>query len=159
MQIGLVSDTHGCVDLVETLTGRFLEVGISTVLHAGDVTRLAHLDPLLNEMNRVELVRGNCDRRLQGPEEWEHKVTIHGRQAVFEFDEQVVGLTHGHLDSALRALRTQENLNILVRGHTHERRDEVDRGIRHVNPGAVKPPNPSAALYDTESREVSFLDL
>ncbi len=160
MKLGLLSDTHGHQEGVERAVDRFAAQNVDTVLHAGDITRAQHIFSLAASVEVLHLVRGNCDVRFDVNELGPHHsgVVIHGTEGIVDLADRRIGLTHGHLDSSFRNLRSAE-VDLIVHGHTHRRRDETERGIRHLNPGAVKPPDSSAAVLDLNSEKLSFFNL
>jgi uncharacterized protein len=118
MRIGLVSDTHGYLDLA--VVGLFQEVDL--ILHAGDVGALAVIDEL-SALAPVRAVRGNVD---EGREAASFPLTEE-----FELDGLSFHLVH-QLD--LRALPPAD---IVVFGHSHRAHiSEVD-GRLLLNPGAA----------------------
>lgn len=160
MLLGLISDTHGYQDLVGEATGRFADRGVDRILHTGDVTQVQHIHPLLELDCPFHLVYGNCDFNTTGFEQAEAhgQLTCGGSGETLRLDGQSIALTHGHHDRILQDLLSDQP-DYLIHGHTHERRDETVKGTRVLNPGAVKPPNPSVATLDLETDEVTFYEL
>jgi putative phosphoesterase len=160
MKIGLLSDTHGRTDLVKSVNVIFRNRGLSALIHAGDVTRLSHIQPLLHLGLTMHLVFGNCDynpnpfRQAVGSTPLE----IHGSSQVLDFDDRTIGITHGHHEPLFDQLIEAEP-DFIIHGHTHERRDERDGEVRFINPGSVKPPGSSVAILDLEQEQVDFIDL
>jgi len=135
MEIGIISDTHlgpnvdysGLYNRVEKA---FSDVEI--ILHAGDVTNIKFIQDL-EKIAQVEAVVGNVD-----------DPTIHDRYTSFskiEIMGKNIGLTH-ELPSF--TFIKQENLHIVVTGHTHiptiKEYYELDHGFLHLNPGSPLQP-------------------
>lgn len=160
MNLGLLSDTHGRNDLVEIVKNLFQEEGLDAIIHAGDVTRVTHLQPLLELGIPLHMVYGNCDFKTQSFEQAERSTSliVHGTADIIHFDGRTVGVTHGHFNRHMTELR-EANPDYIVHGHTHERRDKTRDSIHYLNPGSVKPPNSSVAVLQTERNQVTFLDV
>ena len=68
--------------------------------------------------------------------------------------------THGHDARVMAELLAGQQFRYLCHGHTHQRRDERIASVRIINPGAVRHARPrSVALLDTETDELTFIDL
>lgn len=160
MRLGLLSDTHGSVEQVETTRAIFESEQPDALVHTGDVTRVEHIQTLLDLGLPFHLVFGNCDYQTQSFQQAEGSVplVLHGSADILEYDGKLLGMTHGHYDRTFDELR-EENPDYIVHGHTHERRDEEMDDIRYINPGSVKPPDSSVAILDTETDELKFLDV
>ncbi len=160
MKLGLISDTHGRDDLVEVAAQLFEKNDVDALIHAGDVTEVRHIEPLLNLNIPVHLVYGNCDFNQESFRQAEAHTTLeaHGKSTLMKLEDKVLGVTHGHHGRLFDQLRS-ENPDYIIHGHTHERRDEVQEGIRYVNPGSVKPSNSSVAFLDLEQDELQYRSL
>jgi putative phosphoesterase len=160
MKLGLLSDTHGRGDLVEGVVEFFAEEDVDEIIHAGDVTRVTHIETLFELDVPTHLVYGNCDYNQESFQQASKNspLVLHGTADLIEANGSRLGVTHGHFDRLFDELRDQDP-DYIVHGHTHERRDEGQGGIRYVNPGSVKPANSSAAVLDTESDELTFRDI
>lgn len=117
--IGLISDTHG---LVRPQALVALE-GVDLILHAGDVCggdvleALAAIAPTL-------AVGGNCDADPALPA---HRLEVVSGVRIL--------LHHGHLALEEAGHRP----DVVVTGHTHVPRVEVDGDVLRVNPGSAGP--------------------
>lgn len=160
MLIGLISDTHGDIGKVKEAARMFQEQGIQAVIHCGDSTRISHLEPLINLDLPVHVVEGNMDRNPAAfrDRSSSNHFHYHGMVGQIELGGRKLGFTHGHSDSYLRKLR-KNNVDYIIHGHTHERRDERTGNTRFINPGAAKSPAGSAAVLDLKSDELTFLTL
>jgi putative phosphoesterase len=108
----------------------------------------------------MHLVFGNCD---YNPNSFRQAVgstplKIHGSSQILEIGGRTIGITHGHHGPLFDQLIEAEP-DIIVHGHTHQRRDERKNGIRFINPGSVKPPGSSVAVLDLEEADVEFISL
>jgi len=139
-RVGLISDTHGWLDPRAVQALRDAEVDL--LIHAGDIG--AGPDVLLELRGlspRVVAVQGNCDRAIPGFELRDRaRVTVTGSELLIVHDISSLG---GEIP---------EEVDIVVRGHTH-RADEVWHGrVRVLNPGSASQqrsmPSCSVALLD-----------
>jgi putative phosphoesterase len=159
LKLGLISDTHGQNSYTERAVEIFRDEAPDRIIHCGDVTKVKHLSPLLALEVPLHVVFGNMDRVKREFEDVANTgaFTLHGDEGQIDVDGQTVAFTHGHMDSALRRLK--KRADYLIHGHTHERKDETWKDCRILNPGSVKPPNPSVAILDPGNDEVTFYDL
>ncbi len=150
MRLGVISDSHGYLDLVNEVLG---ELGpLDFIIHAGDYYQDG---AKLGEMYRVDFVSvvGNCDRGLKGPVE---------RQ--IDFAGKKILVTHGHVhgvkSSCQKLLRYGRKLgiDILVFGHTHKPFFHQEDEIILFNPGSPYQPRgnskPSIGLLEVNGNEV-----
>lgn len=152
MRLGLVSDTHDAIGLSRIAASFLRDAGCGLVLHLGDVTTAACIEPFADLPLRV--LEGNNDppallRALQkrgipcGPS-WEG--VIEGVK---------VAAHHGHL-----AARWSEEPDLLVHGHTHRSRAERVGRTLVVNPGALHRANvKTVALAELPTMRVSFYEV
>lgn len=129
MIIGILSDSHGDLELAEEAVSRM--GGVDLLLHAGDYY---HDALYLGERCGLPVrgVVGNCDRGVNGPQE-----------ELLELEGWRIYLTHGHLYGVKGGLlrlhfRARElGARIAVFGHTHVAQQEQVDGITLLNPGSI----------------------
>lgn len=131
MRIGVLSDTHGSLALLERAVAQMGPVDL--ILHAGDYyedsCRLAQAGV------RVIGVLGNCDCRVDGPAE--RLVQLGGKRLL---------LTHGHRyrvkqDFRLLLARARElGADVVVFGHTHRAEAFWLGKVLFLNPGSLYAP-------------------
>ena len=134
MRIGIVSDSHGNIDVFEDMLAVPGAAEAELWLHAGDFAPDADV---LEEMSgrRVARVLGNCDFFVDG---------VHD-ETVVEVAGHRIFLTHGHLfnvrfDTAMLAAAARETgANIAVYGHTHIALEEYG-DVTVLNPGSIARP-------------------
>lgn len=128
MRIGLISDTHG--SLHSGVFEHFLDV--QAILHAGDVCGAEILSEL-ETLAPVTAVVGNCDPPGCGLR----------MRAVEEFAGVRIGMTHSHLvdasarDQRLVELFAEDDVQIIVHGHSHIARNDRVGDMTFLNPGAA----------------------
>ncbi|PLX80476.1 MAG: hypothetical protein C0616_08240 [Desulfuromonas sp.] len=133
MLIGVVSDTHfqsvesGLAWLQAMQENDFSEVEL--ILHAGDLVATGLLDFFVEKP--MLAVRGNCD--AYHPDLPQKRIlTLAGFR---------IGMMHGYgagervLSCALQEF-AEENLDVLVYGHSHQSLCEIVDGVLCLNPGS-----------------------
>jgi hypothetical protein len=79
-----------------------------------------------------------------------------------KLDGVPVAVTHSHIDGKVMELVQEQRFKWIFHGHTHEKRDEVVRGVRIVNPGALgglgREPR-SFCVVDLDTEDVEFIQV
>ena len=160
--IGIVSDTHGNRENALAALDVLHERGIETVIHCGDVGNIdvvsafAGLD--------AWFVLGNVDRDFQSLSRSVSEVVGPGRLAMthtIERGGKTFGICHGHTNALDRFIEADE-VNYVVCGHTHKRRDERIGSLRVINPGALgglKRQSRSFAVLDEKSDRLEVIEV
>ncbi len=161
MIIGVLSDTHNNLSNLLSALAAFRERDISTVIHCGDLTDhdlVSHFDGF-----RVIYVFGNGDFATGTIRNRLNKMNPDSTAAmVFRgtLDGVRVAATHSHMEGKVMDLIREKKFQWVFHGHTHEKRDEVIRGVRVVNPGALggagRGPR-SFCVVDLDAENVTFL--
>jgi len=177
MKIGIVSDTHGRADRLRAALSILADRGVQAVVHCGDVGSRECLEALAELGVKAYAVGGNMDLEDPGdpgsglPQPTEVAgVTFAWESLAFPVAPGVcVAVAHGHDPFAFAELVNEPTNKFILHGHTHCQRDErVERDgplgpVHIINPGALcKPRNPNrptAALLDTETDTVEFIDV
>ena len=129
MRIGVMSDTHGDIELGLEATRQMGDVDL--ILHAGDT--YADLLKISKQID-IEMVgvRGNIGHEDKGPAE-----------LVLELNGFRIFLVHGHHYDVKHSLmrlyyRAKElEIDIVVYGHTHLALHAMEDEILFLNPGSV----------------------
>ena len=148
--LGILSDSHGRRERLRTAIRLLSEAGAERFVHLGDLEEASSLDDLAGLP--VTVVFGNCDdeRELGRTAECLGIESVHPG-GVLEIGSKRVAITHGHLEGELRRLRGLRP-DYLLHGHTHERKDLIEHGVRTICPGALHRANPhTVALLEVES--------
>lgn len=158
MKIGIVSDTHDNLDLVEKTVKFFEDQDVDKVVHCGDMIA-PFTTEIFDSKFEFHAVRGNNDG------EWNLKQTVedfgyfYNNIAELEFDGKRIAVYHGTEEEIVEGL-LKKNYDYVFRGHTHERKVEKRDGTLEVNPGGIKLPGQeedfSIAVLDTERGDVDF---
>lgn len=162
--IGLVSDTHDNIHLIDKAVGLLNEEGVELVLHAGDYVSpftVSHFRPLRARL--VGVYGNNCaERDLLRRLFAEFGAEVRGFFTEVIFNGLRIALVHGHEGGLLRSLVGSCGFDVVVHGHTHEVRVERVGDTLVVNPGEVcgyLSGRPTVGLLDVERRDVRVVDV
>jgi putative phosphoesterase len=160
MRLGIISDTHGQVELTRPAVRVFESLEVNAVLHCGDIGSLAVVE--LFAAWPTHFVFGNCD--------YDHAKftaaicnagqTCHGLFGDLEFDGVRVALLHSHERRRFRNTIDSGAYRLVCYGHTHVA--AIDRRGETVvlNPGAIYRATPhSVAIVDLPAIEATIIDL
>lgn len=131
MKIGVLSDTH--VHSFENIPKRIVD-SLSTVdliIHAGDFTTVEVLRGL-QRLAEVKAVRGNMDST-------ELKDILPVKE-VIEVESKRIGIIHGWgapwgIEEKVRRMFDQDQVDIIVYGHSHHFQNRIIDNILFFNPG------------------------
>ncbi|KUG20926.1 phosphodiesterase [hydrocarbon metagenome] len=165
MIIGLISDTHDCLPLIERAVRRLNQEQVGLVLHAGDFVA-PFVIPKLKDLNAPLIgVFGNNDgdHELLIAKCAEHEgIEIRGRFAVVTVDGLRIALLHGDERDLLEALIEAEAFDVIVHGHTHTAGIMRKGNTLAVNPGEVcgyLTGSSTLGLLDSGTREAEIIRL
>lgn len=160
MRLGIISDTHGHVDLTRPAVRMLESLEVDTVLHCGDIGSLAVIE--LFAKWPTHFVFGNCDDDTRGLAAAIEKAgqTCHGLFGELDFDGVQVALLHSHERNRFREAIDSGRYGLVCYGHTHVA--AIDRRGKTVvlNPGAIYRASPhSIAVVDLPAVEASIITL
>jgi len=138
MKIGILSDTHDNVPLIEQAAAKLKDAGVEQVLHAGDFIAPFALKPLAAIGAPVTAVYGNNDGERLGLKTVGESVgvTIETKFAFREFEGLRIAMHHE--PEPVEALAVSGLYDLVVYGHTHQLDvRQVGNGAWIVNPGEV----------------------
>ncbi len=165
MLIGVISDTHDNLPMVEKAIKKLNTAKVQLVFHAGDYTS-PFVIPRFKALNaRLIGVFGNND----GDHEFLKKrfsecpnCEIHGRFANVNADGFKIALLHGDDAELLEALVNCGGFDAVVHGHSHVVGATLKGRTLVVNPGEVcgyLSGKCTLALLDTVKREAKIVEL
>ncbi|MBD3352373.1 MAG: YfcE family phosphodiesterase [Candidatus Lokiarchaeota archaeon] len=145
MHIGIVSDTHVFMKtdfsgLIKRLRQHFGDVDL--IIHAGDICTLEFLEAL-EKVAPVEAVCGNSDDS-----------SIRDKLDFVKFlniDKFRIGICHNELSPSIIK---QENINIVISGHTHIPEIREEPGVLFLNPGSTTFPKSPPLNVKFQKRRV-----
>ena len=134
MKIGVISDTH-IRDKAKNIPQKILDEfkGVDMIIHAGDLVDLSVLDKLKDICPNVKAVWGNMD-----PEEVRKKLP---EKEILQVGNCRIGVMHGygapnHLVELLSSVFKDDNVNLIIFGHSHAGLNEKKGNILFFNPGS-----------------------
>ena len=165
MLIGLISDTHDNLPVIEKAVKRLNEEKVELVLHAGDYVA-PFVVPKFKALNcKLIGVFGNND----GDHELLRKrfsetinCEVRGRFAEINVDGFKVALLHGDETELLGALVNHGGFDAVVYGHSHANIARKNDKTLIVNPGEAcgyLTGKATIALLDTLKREARIVEI
>lgn len=134
MRIGLMADTHDNLDAIRYLIAYFHQQQINTVLHAGDFISPFTIPELGRFEGRVIGVFGNNDGDRETLEQKAEQTPVEIHNAPFQFDLESNRFLISHRPEDLPD-PLPGDVDVVVHGHTHERREARTPEYMILNPG------------------------
>ena len=155
--IGILADSHGRHLAVRQAIGVFDKLGVSHVIHCGDVGGIEVFDELVGRP--CTFVWGNMDLPDNALLAYLRTVGIRppdGAPARLTLDGKSFAVFHGHERVFARAAQTLD-VDYILHGHTHVARDERVGDKHIINPGALHHARrKTVATLDTATDELTF---
>ena len=154
MLIGIVSDTHGQVDLTRQAVRIFESLAVELVIHCGDVGPAALVQ--LFEPWPTHFVLGNCDDPYSLPAAIESaEQTCHDRFGSLELEGKKIAFLHGDDHVLLRTTVHDGCWDLVCYGHVHLAGASLVGQTLVLNPGALcRSDHPSVAVVRLPSLDV-----
>jgi putative phosphoesterase len=165
MLIGVMSDTHDNLNLVDKAVSKLNDEGVELVLHAGDYVSPFVIPKFSALTARLIGVYGNNDgdhQMLRQRFEEARNCEIRGRFAEVNVENYRVALLHGDETALLNVLLKCNYFDAVVHGHTHNACIERVGKTLVVNPGEVcgyLTSKPTVAVLDTVKAEARIVQL
>ncbi|MEI6890835.1 MAG: YfcE family phosphodiesterase [Pontiella sp.] len=162
MTIGLLSDTHGNLAVVEKAVAVFREQAVSSIFHCGDIGSFEVLTQLSTLKVPVHAVLGNVDRFSSN---WDEASMLSGLHLHGRFGDIACGSTRIallHSDDRITRDRTilSGEYDFVFTGHTHVFHDYSVEGTRCINPGTAGRGAPNTcAVLDLDSGVLQQIEL
>ncbi len=135
--IGIISDTHENLPLIERAVDQFRARRLSLVIHCGDIIS----PPVLKAFSGLpmRLVFGNNDGERDGLRRMAQELGFGAVDDELELVEEGKRLfvAHGHRQGVLERVIQRGGYDYIFTGHTHSERDERIGRTRVINPGAL----------------------
>jgi putative phosphoesterase len=139
VRVGLVSDTHGWLD-PRALAALEREEPLAAIVHAGDVGAAPQVLYELGALAPVTAVLGNCDAPIPG-------FDLHGFARI-----TVAGVRIGVIHDFADLGPMPDDLDVVVRGHSHTPSVQWHGRVLVVNPGSAtqrrRQPSTSVGILD-----------
>lgn len=157
-RIGVMGDTHGNLENMNSAAKFMLEQGVEWIVHLGDFYRDAlELDRLTERVIKVpgvfsdEYQNPNIPNRLIRNFNGLKALVTHTRQS---HENDLKG------DLKPEELVADKKVNLVLYGHTHVYGAKMSKGILFVNPGHLQDEDkkgypPTFAILEIEGRKVS----
>lgn len=134
MRIGVLSDTHipdRAKALPEALLNDFRKVAM--IIHSGDLADSTVLTQLAQVCPNVHAVQGNMDT-----EALKAKLPL---SEIITVDKIRIGVAHGYgpahrIMETVRKIFQEDNVQVIVFGHSHAPLNQMRDGILYFNPGS-----------------------
>jgi putative phosphoesterase len=160
LRLGVISDTHGHVELTLPAVRMLESLEVEAVLHCGDIGSMAVVE--LFAKWPTHFVFGNCDENTGAFAAAIERAgqTCHGLFGDLEFDGVKVALLHSHERNRFRDAIDSGHYGLVCYGHTHVAAIDRRGGTVVLNPGAIYRASPhSIAVVDLPTVEASIIDV
>jgi uncharacterized protein len=164
MIIGLISDTHDRLPIIDEAVKQLNEMNVELVLHAGDYVApfVAEHFKQLNAPLIGVFGNNDGDRVMLKKKFAEFGADIRGRFAFVLVDGLRIALLHGDETELMRSLLELESHDVLVSGHTHVPKAYRKGGTLVINPGEAcgyLSGKSTISILDTETLDVKTIQL
>ena len=164
MIVGIISDTHDNLPLIDKAVKKLNEEKVELVLHAGDYVApfvASHFKPLKAPLIGV-FGNNDGDKNQLKKKFTELGADIRGRFAFLLIDGLRVALLHGDEKELMRSLLELESYDIIVSGHTHLEKTYRRGRTLIINPGTVSGylvEKPTMTILDTKTLDTKTIEL
>ncbi|HDQ05561.1 MAG TPA: metallophosphoesterase [Candidatus Bathyarchaeota archaeon] len=164
MLVGIISDTHDRLPMIDEAVRRLNEMDVELVFHAGDYVSpfvADHFKPLKAPLIGV-FGNNDGDRTLLKNKFAEIGADIRGNFAFVTVDGLTIALLHGDEKELMRFLLELESHDVLVSGHTHVAKTYRKGRTLVINPGEAcgyLKGKPTIAILDTYTLDVKTIRL
>jgi putative phosphoesterase len=160
VRLGIISDTHGHVELTRAAVRMFESLGVEAVLHCGDIGSIAVVELFAHWP--THFVFGNCDEDTGTFAAAIARAgqTCHGLFGDLDFDGVKIALLHSHERRRFRDTIDGGKYRLVCYGHTHVA--AIDRRGQTVvlNPGAIYRAYPhSIAVVELPAVEATIIEI
>ncbi len=137
MRLGVLSDTHNELARTRRAVQMLRDAGTEALVHCGDLAS----PPIVQAIAVLPawFVFGNHDSDMVPALQQaavEFGPICLGWGSVIEVGGKRIGVAHGHMTADVQRVLANRP-EFLLSGHSHFPSDEVVRGVRRINPGAL----------------------
>lgn len=150
MKIGVVSDTHGRLEITRSAINLLRERGSELILHCGDIDSPAAVR--LFTTVPTHFVFGNWDLRRSALRSAIREMGggFHERSGRLEVGDKRLAWVHGHVRGERQRLETSGEFDFVFYGHSHKAEAHRIGKTVVINPGA---------LFRVRTKTVAVVDL
>jgi hypothetical protein len=168
MKIGIISDTHDQLPLIESAVDIFNSEGTELVIHCGDWISPFTLIPFKRLNCKVRAVFGNNDgdriRHLWKAKSLGLEIEYEDRFLEMEVSGRKLAVIHGDYFKLVEALTLSGQYDAVFYGHNHKPVIEQIGETLRVNPGAFinaddTAHRPTVAIYESQENEARHIFL
>ncbi len=136
MLLGVVSDTHNNLKNIYQVIDLFNARKVDFVVHTGDITNSNSLSKFSNLESQFFCVYGNNDRNEPGLEQTarDNNFSLFCPPHIVDIGKRKIAIFH-EPDVIEDFLSKNNNLDIILHGHTHRYREEILKNTLIFNPG------------------------
>jgi len=136
MLVGVVSDTHNNIKNIKNIINIFNNEKVDVVIHTGDITQSKSLQLFSNLSCPMIGVFGNNDRFEIGLEEVCKNLKFDFKAPPFlvSLNNKKIAIFH-EPDLINDFIKANQEVDIVLHGHTHRYREEVLANTIYFNPG------------------------
>ena len=160
MRLGIVSDSHGHLELTRPAIRMLESLEVERVLHCGDIGSADVVE--LFAPWPTDFVFGNCDYRREELAEAIEAAgqTCHGAFGAIEIEGRRIALLHSDDQRLFQKTTSSGEWDLVCYGHTHVAKIERFGDTLVVNPGALYRANPhSLAVVELPALEATIVEL
>ncbi len=164
MKIGIISDTHDRLALIDSAVKRLNEEEVGLVLHAGDYIAPFVVSHFKSLEARMIGVFGNNDAEivLLQKKFSELNAQVYGGFAEIVVEGFKMALVHGHEANLLNSLINTNFYDLVIHGHTHQDSVYSVGATIVVNPGEVcgyLTGRSTIAILETATKNIKIISL
>jgi len=153
MLIGVVSDTHNNLKNINKIISLFNDEKVDMVVHTGDITNTKSLEKFKALNCRLIGVFGNNDRTEFNLKECAKDNDFSFQEPPYLFEEENKQIAIFHEPDLIDSyLKKNNNIDIVLHGHTHRYR------LQHIRNTLVFNPGESAGMIEG-SNAIGIVDL
>jgi uncharacterized protein len=160
VRLGVISDTHGHVELTRPAIRMLESLEVDTVLHCGDIDSMDVVE--LFAAWPTHFVFGNCDENTQAFAAAIRKAgqTCHGYFGDLELGGVTVALLHSHDHRQFREAIDSGKYRLVCYGHSHVAAIDRHGDTIVLNPGAIYRATPhTIAVVELPAVEATIIEL
>ncbi len=164
MLVGVISDTHDNLPLIDKVVQKLNKDKVELVLHAGDYVS-PFVPPRFKSLKAklIGVYGNNCAERYMLRKRFEDiGAELKGFFAEINIDGLKIALLHGHEKELLNSIINSGAYNVVIHGHTHKAEVRTVNKTLIINPGEVcgyLSGEYTYALFDVEKFDVKIVQL